>query len=281
MTLFILIEIFICLLVIGCQKKDNTHTNQLEPTGAISDDQEQLVGKAWWKPKLGLSWQWQLTGKLDLSYQVDVIDVDMDVHSSVVDHYHQQGSKVICYVNVGSYEDWRKDADLFASEVIGKDYQGWAGERWLDIRRIDLLAPIMRARFDLCAQKGFDAIEPDNMEVPAGESGFYISSEDRLRYAIWLADEAHARGLAIGVKNSPDLARELVDVYDFAITEDCFYYGWYEEMTVFIDAGKAVFAAEYTDLTQNLDGVCELSKRIGFSTILKNRNLNAWIKSCD
>lgn len=243
-------------------------------------EKDSMQGKTWWKPEPGLSWQWQLTGKLDLDYKVDVVDIDLDVHSSVVDHYHQQGTKVICYINVGSYEDWRKDANIFPQEVIGKDYQGWAGEKWLDIRRIDLLAPIMSARFDECAQKGFDAIEPDNMEVPAGVSGYPITNQDLLRYAIWLADEAHARGLAIGVKNSPELARELVDVYDFAVTEDCFHYGWCEKMAVFIENGKAVFAAEYTDLTDNFDEACKKSSQLGFSTILKNRNLNSWIVSC-
>ena len=234
----------------------------------------------WWKPKPGLSWQWQLSGKLDLSSHVDVIDIDLDVHQSVVDYFHEQGTKVICYINVGSWEDWRRDAIEFPSEVIGKDYQGWAGEKWLDISRIDLLAPIMRARFDECARKGFDAIEPDNMEVVGANTGFNITPEDQLRYAIWLADEAHSRGLAIGIKNTPNQVTELVDFYDFAITEDCFHYGWCEQMLPFIKAGKAVFAAEYTDLTEDFSLACEKSSQLGFSTILKRRNLGAWIEIC-
>ena len=33
--------------------------------------------------------------------------------------------------------------------------------------------------------------------------GFPLTYQDQLQYALWLADEAHKRGLAIGVKNAP------------------------------------------------------------------------------
>ena len=41
----------------------------------------------------------------------------------------------------------------------------FAGEWWLDIRQMDILMPIMRARLDLAVQKKCDAIEPDNMII--------------------------------------------------------------------------------------------------------------------
>jgi len=234
----------------------------------------------WWHPKTGLTWQWQLTGKFNFSIKADVYDIDLYAPKEAVDLLHQQGSKVICYISVGSWEDWRPDADQFPEEVLGKDYEGWKGERWLDIRRIDLLAPIMRARLDLCAEKGFDAVEPDNIEIYTNDTGFPLSYQDQLAYAEWLANEAHARGLAIGLKNAPDQVGDLVDLYDFAITEDCFYYGWCEEMKPFIDAGKPVFAAEYTDLGGDFDAYCQEAEQLGFSTILKRRNLGSWVKFC-
>lgn len=234
----------------------------------------------WWRPKPGLTWQWQLAGKFDNSIHVDVYDIDLDVHTSVVEYFHKQGAKVICYINVGSWENWLSDAAQFPEEIIGKDYVGWPGEKWLDVRRIEILAPIMRARFDECAEKGFDAIEPDNIEVYTNDTGFPLTYEDQMRYAIWLADEAHARGLAIGLKNAPDQVNDLIDVFDFAITEDCFYYGWFEQMKPFIQRGKAVFAAEYTDLTKEFNQACKKSKELGFSTILKHRNLGAWVEFC-
>lgn len=234
----------------------------------------------WWRPAAGLTWQWQLTGKLDLDLQTDVIDIDLDVGQSVVDHYHSKGTKVICYISVGSYENWRSDAGQFPDEVLGRDYEGWNGEKWLDIRRIDLLAPIMLARLDVCAAKGFDGVEPDNMQIWDNDTGFPLTYEDQLRYALWLADEAHKRGLAIGQKNAPDQTRDLVEIYDFAITEDAFYYDWAGEMLPYIQAGKPVFAAEYTDLPGDFDAFCRQSEEVGFSTILKNRGLDAWVQTC-
>ncbi len=234
----------------------------------------------WWRPQPGLRWQWQLSGKLDLDLQVDVIDVDLYVGQSVVDYYHSRGTKVICYISVGSYENWRPDADRFPREVLGKKYEGWSGERWLDIRRIDLLAPIMRARLDLCAAKGFDAVEPDNMDIHQEDTGFPLTYEDQLRYVQWLAKEAHQRGLAIGQKNAADMTRDLVDLLDFAILEDAFYYGWAHELKPYTDAGKAVFDAEYTDLPGDFQKACRESQKLRFSTILKHRDLDAWVQFC-
>jgi len=238
------------------------------------------VTRGWWQPTAGLTWQWQLTGKLDLDLQTDVVDIDLHVGRSVVDYYHDKSAKVICYISVGSHENWRPDADQFPKEVLGNKYEGWSGERWLDIRRIDLLAPIMLARLDECATKGFDAVEPDNMEVHTNDTGFPLTYEDQLHYALWLAEESHKRGLAIGQKNAPDQTQDLVEVYDFAITEDAFYYSWAEEMLPYIQAGKPVFAAEYTDLPGDFEKFCEQSQELGFSTILKHRDLDGWLETC-
>ncbi|MBN1149083.1 MAG: endo alpha-1,4 polygalactosaminidase [Anaerolineales bacterium] len=234
----------------------------------------------WWRPSPGLTWQWQLTGNLDLDVEADVFDIDLYVPKATVGELHARGRKVICYISVGSWEDWRPDADQFPPEVLGKDYEGWKGEKWLDIRRIDLLAPIMSARLDLCASKGFDAIEPDNIEIYTNDTGFPLNYEDQLRYARWLADEAHQRGLAIGLKNAPDQVGDLVGLYDFAITEDCFYYDWCEQISAFIQAGKPVFAAEYTDLGGDFEAFCRISQQLGFSTILKHRNLGKFRQTC-
>jgi hypothetical protein len=238
------------------------------------------LSKDWWHPAAGLTWQWQLTGKLDLELQTDVIDLDLDVGRSVVEYYHDRGTKVICYISVGSYENWRTDADRFPKEVLGNDYEGWSGEKWLDIRRIDLLSPIMLARLDECAGKGFDAVEPDNMQIWDNNTGFPLTYDDQLRYSLWLAGEAHQRGLAIGQKNAPDQTKDLVESFDFAITEDAFYYGWAEEMLPYIKAGKPVFAAEYTDLPGDFEAFCSFSNQLGFSTILKHRDLDAWLQVC-
>jgi len=235
----------------------------------------------WWQPTTGLSWQWQIgDNDIDTSIEADVYDIDLYVDQAVIDELHAKGRKVICYMSVGSYEDWRPDKDQFPVEVLGNDYDGWPGEKWLDIRRIDLLAPIMLARLDLCKAKGFDAVEPDNMEIYTNHTGFPLTYDDQLRYALWLAEEAHKRGLAIGQKNAPDQVKGLVDVYDFAITEDAFFYKWAKDMLPYIQAGKPLFAAEYTDLPGDFQKFCRQSDELGFSTILKHRGLDSWVEMC-
>lgn len=239
------------------------------------------TSKTWWRPTIGLTWQWHINNvDVDTSIEADVYDIDLYVSQSIIDELHTKGHKVIGYISVGSWEDWRPDKDQFPSEVMGKAYEGWPGEKWLDIRQIDKLAPIMLARLDLCKAKNFDAVEPDNMEIHSNGSGFPITYEDQLKYALWLADEAHARGLAIGVKNASDQVKDLVDHFDFAITEDAFFYGWHQKMVPFIQADKPVFAAEYTDLGGDFSEYCRISKELKFSTILKHRNLDAWIQTC-
>ena len=274
--------IFVVMLFLsGCSKGNNNEvgmnqvSNFVVPTSNIQSDP-----KEWWKPAPGLSWQIQFSGTLDLNLQTDVIDLDMEVDASTVEYFHQRGTKVICYVSAGSYEDWRADADQFPNEVLGNDYQGWSGERWLDIRRVDLLAPIMEARMDMCAAKGFDGIEFDNLEIYTNDSGFPITYEDQLMYGMWLAEETHMRGMAIGQKNAPDQARQLAGLFDFAIVEDAFYYGWEEDMLPYIEAHKPVFAIEYTDMHGDFETYCNKSRQLGFSTILKKRELTSWIEIC-
>lgn len=236
----------------------------------------------WWRPAVGLTWQWHISEPpVDTNVDADVFDIDLFENDvSVIAQLHTQNRKAICYISVGSREDWRPDADQFPAEVLGKDYDGWPGEKWLDIRRIDLLAPIMRARLDLCKAKGFDAVEPDNIEIFDNDTGFVITYKDQLAYAKWLADEAHARGLAIGIKNAPNMVADSLAFFDFAITEDAYYYGWIEEMLPFIKAGKPVFAAEYTDMDVNFPAACDWGKLNDVSFIQKNRILTAFRISC-
>ena len=66
---------------------------------------------------------------------------------------HAQGKRVICYVDVGTAESFRPDYSSFPASVLGRS-NGWPGERWLDIRRLEVLEPIMAARFEMCREKG-------------------------------------------------------------------------------------------------------------------------------
>ena len=236
-----------------------------------------------WIPEPGTTWQWQLTGDLSDSLpSASVYDLDLfETDASAVRALHAQGRKVICYLSAGSWEDWRPDAETFPGEIIGKKYQGWPGERWLDIRRLDALGEILGQRLDLCRAKGFDGIEPDNIDAYANDTGFPLTAADQLTFNRWLASEAHARGLSIGLKNDPDQAAELVADFDWALTEDCYDQGWCGAMLPFLEAGKAVFAAEYTDTGVDFEAACMELQPAGFSLILKDRELTAWSQACE
>jgi len=235
-----------------------------------------------WQPAPGLTWQWHLSNPpVDLSVDAQVYDIDLfDNDASVIQALHARGRKVICYISVGSREDWRPDADQFPPQVLGKDYEGWPGEKWLDVRRIDLLAPIMRLRLDQCAAKGFDGVEPDNIEIYDNDTGFPLTYGDQLAYALWLANEAHARGLAIGLKNASDTVADALPHYDFAVAEDCFVQGWCADLLPFITAGKPVFAAEYTDTGVDFPAACTWGREHQFSFIQKDRDLTAFRITC-
>ncbi len=244
-------------------------------------DPARSTPRAYWRPAIDTPWQWQLNAPVDLTVDAAFFDIDLfDNEATVVAALHNQNRKVACYINVGSWEEWRPDADKFPARLLGKVYPGWPGERWLDIRQINLLAPVIRARFDLCKAKGFDAIEPDNIDAYTNHTGFALTAHDQLQYNRWLAAEAHARGLSIGLKNDPDQAKDLLPDFDWALTEDCFSQGWCEQVAPFVEAGKAVFAAEYTDTGSKLEQFCAKARALHFNAILKRRNLHAWRATC-
>jgi hypothetical protein len=251
------------------------------PMDGLATGQPSFSSGGAWQPARGTTFQVQFEGDLDLSVEAEVYDIDMfDSDADTVAALHALGRKAVCYISVGSWENWRPDADQFPEEVIGNAYDGRPGEKWLDIRRVDLLTPIMRARLDLCAAKGFDGVEPDNIEIFDNDSGFPISYVEQLEYATWLANEAHARGLAIGLKNAPDMAADVQPYFDFAVTEDCFEYGWCEMLSPFLEAGKPVFAIEYTDTDVDFEAACRQADQLGLSMLLKNRDLDAFLFSC-
>jgi hypothetical protein len=230
-----------------------------------------------WRPKAGIAWQWQLTGSIDQSVNVPVYDVDLfDTSAAVVASLHAKGRKVICYVSVGTYEDWRPDAHRFPARVLGHS-NGWPGEQWLDIRRLDVLAPIIRARFDLCKARGFDAVEPDNVDGYANATGFPLSAGDQLTFNRFLAVTAHRRGLAVGLKNDLDQVPQLVPAFDFAVNEQCVQYDECDALLPFLRAGKPVFHAEYELAPAQF---CDVSRRLGLSSIQKHDDLDAWRQTC-
>ncbi|TQS45634.1 endo alpha-1,4 polygalactosaminidase [Cryptosporangium phraense] len=257
------------LVVAGCSEPEPS-----APPSPVSSVSPVSSGK-YWTPAPGTTWQWQLSGTVDRSVDVAVYDIDGFTNGAdVVASLHAAGRKVICYVNVGAAEDFRSDYRKFPAAVLGKGLDGWPGERWLDVRRWESLEPIMSARFDMCRTKGFDAIEPDNVDGFANDSGFPLTSADQLTYNRRIAALAHSRGLSIGLKNDLEQVPDLVNDFQFAVNEECLAYDECSELKPFVDAGKAVFHVEYSDEP------CRKTTPPGFSSLRKNLELDAFVRPC-
>ena len=234
-------------------------------------------GAPHWQPTPGTSWQWQLSGTVDTGVDAAVYDIDgFDTSAATVAALHAKGRKVICYVNAGAYEDFRPDRSAYPAALLGSG-NGWQGERWLDIRRLDVLRPILGKRFDLCRSKGFDAVEPDNVDGYQNDSGFPLTPADQLAFNRMVAGLAHARGLAVGLKNDLDQVPQLVGDFDFAVNEQCAEYRECDALTPFVERGKAVFEAEYNLPTA---AFCPQARRLGFSALRKHLDLDAWRQAC-
>jgi hypothetical protein len=248
----------------------------LAPSMAAAQD------TARWTPPAGLTFSIILSvAPTPIESPAQVVDVDLfDISRQTIAALKRQGKRTVCYMSAGSWENWRPDRNRFPRAVLGKPYDGWAGERWLDTRNIAALAPVMRGRLDRCKQKGFDAVDPDNVDGYQADTGFPITRTDSIRYLRFLAREAHLRGLAIGLKNAPELSRFVLDRFDFAVTEDCFDQGWCRSSRTFVAADKPVFAIEYTDNGINFAGFCRQAANLGLSPIYKRRNLGAWERRC-
>lgn len=242
---------------------------------ACSSDPESSDAKQTrWQPKpTTAAWQFQLQGKIDTSIDAPVYEVDgFNVPKKTVKKLHSQGRKVICYIDVGSWENYRPDANRFPKSVIGRKYEGYPNERWLDIRRFHKFAGPIKSRIRMCARKGFDGLEPDSINGWENRTGFPLTARHQLRFNRWIARIAHRNGLAVGLKNDGRQARKLVRNFDFAVVEQCFQYNECGQYRPFVRHGKAVYSVEYEIPPR---AFCARAKKFRFSSIRKEYDLFA------
>ena len=235
-----------------------------------------------YQPKPGTSWQWQLSGlPLDTSFDVEVYDIDLvETQPAEIDALHAAGRKVLCYFSAGSWESFRPDAADFPASVKGSSLDPpFADELWLDIRS-SVVRDIMKKRLDLAVTKKCDGVEPDNVDGYSNDNGFGLTAADQLDFNKFIANEAHARSLSVGLKNDLEQLGDLVDSFDWALNEECYAYNECETYTsTFIQAGKAVFHAEYV-VEGELGAVCAVTKPLQLSTLIKHIELDAYRVPC-
>ena len=237
-----------------------------------------------WHPALNTSWNWVLLSVPTAPYRdVAMYDVDgFNAAASDVDAMHNAGIKAVCYIDAGTYENWRTDAGEFPSALLGNDVSGWPGEQWLDIRDIQqsdsTLRSIMDARLDMCRQKGFDAVELDNVDGYTNSTGFPLTAADQLYYDTSLANDVHSRGMSVLQKNDNEQIPDLLPYFDGALNEQC---NEDKECTTsqngsygldqYVAAGKPVFQAEYNLATSTF---CPADNASNFNGVKFDINLD-------
>jgi hypothetical protein len=219
-----------------------------------------------------VTWQWQLTGPIQTTVQAELYDIDLfEAPDGVIGSLHALGRRVLCYFSAGSVEEGRPDAARFPPSAVGRPLEDYPNERWLDIRRQEVL-DIMSARLDLAVRRGCDGVEPDNVNGYANNTGFSLTAADQLAFNRNLANQAHLRNLAVALKNSGDHAAELVAYYDLELNEECHRYEECDQLRPFLDAGKPVLNAEYASnssaATRQAATVCPQATSKGLRTLI-------------
>lgn len=262
------------------------------PAATATSTSTSTSNTTFWQPTAGTTWQIELLNKInDTSVDVQVYDIDLfDTEADQISSLQAAGRKVICYFSAGSWENWRPDAAQFNSSDLGGDLNGWAGEKWLNISSTNV-RNIMVSRLDTAQQKGCDGVDPDNVDGYSNkENALGLTEQMSIDYVNFLASEAHARNMSIGLKNAGQIIDSVIDNMQWSVNEQCVQYEECDTFIPFTDANKPVFHIEYPkgDDTNNDDDVTSAQKQAAcvfegsdkFSTVIKNMELDNWVEFC-
>ncbi len=270
----------LAMALVGCGGDSNG------PEGALDPDIPPITDGDWYRPGVATTWQWQLVGTVNTAYSVDVYDIDLfDVSASTIASIQAAGKRVICYFSAGSFEDFRSDAGRFLQEVLGNTLEGFADERWLDIRSSNVL-DIMSDRLAIAVQKGCDGVEPDNVDGYVNNSGFDLTAADQLAFNRRIANAAHELGLAVALKNDLDQILDLIAYFDLSVNEQCHEFDECSLLQPFVAGGKPVFNAEYdsrfvSDAAER-DSMCATARADNLRTLILPLDLDDSFRfSCD
>ena len=132
----------------------------------------------------------------------------------------------------------------------------------------------MNGWIDGCKTKGFQAIEPDNLDSWT-RSLNQLSKANNVALAKLLVTHAHSIGLAIAQKNTPQLGStgKISIGFDFAIAEECQVYAECGSYTR--PYKNRVIEIEYTDTARSAFTESCSARGEMISVILRDRNVVA------
>jgi hypothetical protein len=237
------------------------------------------AGTSPWRPTADPTWQVQLTGALDTSFDASIYDVDLfDTRRAQIDDLHAGGRRVMCYVSVGTLENWRADAASFPAATVGAPVVGFPGESWLDTRDATVRA-LMAARLDRAVAQACDGVDLSDLSADGADTGFALTHADVLDYARYLSDEAHRRGLGAGVGGGADIAADVVPEFEWAVIDGCLAAGTCAAFATFVASGKPVFAVEF-GTAADVPTICPPARQVGLDPLIKHATFDAFSVAC-
>ena len=224
------------------------------------------------------TWQIQLSGTLDTTFDVQLYTVDLDTDVAAIRDLSTAGRTVICYFSAGTMEPFRRDAAQFPANALGAPVAGYPDEQWVDVRN-DTVRSIMQARLSRAAGAGCGGIHPSGLAAFQTTTGFDFTRADQLAYNRWLASVGHGLGLSMGlVDGDMTFSQDLLPDFDWMVVWSCLASGC-GLASPFVNAGKEAFLVEIGDASR-VSEVCPSAKTLGLSAILKNRVLDAFRVGC-
>lgn len=199
------------------------------------------VGRA--LPPPGAPWDYQIGGARAVGEDVAIVVRDRKARPA--------GRYDVCYVNGHQTQPdelafWRQRPGLILRRDGRPVVDSAWGEQLLDVRtpaKRARLAAIVGGWMRGCADRGYEAVELDNLDAWTRSTGL-IRRAETLAYARLLNERAHDLGLAVAQKNTPQLGGLGRRVgFDFAVAEEC---GRYAECGDYVATyGARVLAVEY------------------------------------
>ena len=208
-----------------------------------------------WRPGPHEPWQWMINGTFSVNNpahmkggakdQPTTYDIDgFENTVATVAALHAKGYHAICYIEAGSWVDYRPDSAKFPKSIIGKKIDGFS-DKWTDFRS-PLLKPLISARIRMCARKGFDAVEPDLEDGYTNNTGFPLTAADQIAFNTWVATTVHNAGMSVLLKGDPEQAKQLAGTVDFFLNEECNDFSECGQYPALAISGKTVLNAEYS-----------------------------------
>jgi hypothetical protein len=219
---------------------------------------------------------YQIGGAYKPLPSVKIVDRDRTSHPA-------PGVYNVCYINAfqtQAYQDgwWKKHhPSLLLRNAKGKlvEDPGWPGEIILNTSTAadrTRLATIEDRWLKGCKTKGFNAVEPDNLDSNTRSQHLLTQAED-FAFAKLFVKDGHADGLAIAQKNDAEQSARLRKSvhFDFAIAEECQVY---KECNYYTKTyGNEVFEIEYTDNGRAAYKKSCAKRGAEISIILRDRNV--------